>query len=157
MLVFGGNSTQFSDKYIKQKLEKQNKCHSTEHLTLSPFSVFIIELEWLIGHFKEFYIEISAMRDDSIFDDKIVKFILKELDFSATVYIQFFIPELVLTALTIYYFTYILVMEGRPQCLTFTDGPDYLRFIILILDLYKIFVLIYNVVYMISKRRHQQI
>lgn len=71
MLVFGGNSTQFSDKYIKQKLEKHQRC-SRAQLTLSSFSVFIIELEWLIGHFKEFYIEISAMRDDKIFDDKIV-------------------------------------------------------------------------------------
>lgn len=59
MVYFGGNSTQYSEQYIRQRLEESAAADKTplekQGFTLSSYQVSILELEWLMGNVDHFF------------------------------------------------------------------------------------------------------
>jgi hypothetical protein len=66
-----------------------------------------LELEWLIDNFAKFYSYI-VQQDEAIFDNKVITFILNELDFSKQAILQFIFPKMCQIALFQYYYSFEL-------------------------------------------------
>ena len=66
-----------------------------------------MELEWLIDNFAKFYSYI-VQQDEAIFDNKVITFILNELDFSKQAILQFIFPKMCQIALFQYYYSFEL-------------------------------------------------
>jgi len=52
-----------------------------------------LELEWLIDNFGKFYSYI-VQQEETLFDNKVITFILHELDFSKQAILQFIFPKM---------------------------------------------------------------
>jgi hypothetical protein len=66
-----------------------------------------LELEWLIDNFGKFYSYI-VQQDETLFDNKVITFILHELDFSKQAILQFIFPKMFQIALFQYYYSFEL-------------------------------------------------
>lgn len=74
-------------------------------LILKTVTVRIIELEWVKNNMRDLYLYLGQIEDEKLFQNELVKVLLKKQDYSNHILLWFFTPYLIYIISTLVYFS----------------------------------------------------
>lgn len=133
-LVFGSNTSQLSEEFIKEEFKRADLENQTGYLQmiikalrdmnvlkpaerpLKQVKVTIVEINWLNNNCRDLFYFLATFLDPKIYNNELIKVLLIEQDYTDQILIRVTFAYLVYCICTIYFFTqYVTGNEGSPE------------------------------------------